>query len=98
VNAFEKLTGSGGHIQRLRQHESIMNCRKYWEQKRQMPSSRLRPVRLAYQPPANNTFLSEQISNQPAVLLSEQTSTSHQPTSQTNRLLIFIIMTDNTSD
>jgi hypothetical protein len=39
-------------------------------------------VRLAYQPPANSTFLSEQISHQqPAssTFLSEQTSTSHQP-------------------
>jgi hypothetical protein len=42
----------------------------------------LRPVRLAYQPPASSTFLSEQTSHQqPAssTLLSEQTSTSHQP-------------------
>jgi hypothetical protein len=42
----------------------------------------VRPVRLAYQPPANSTFLSQQISHQqPAnsTLLSEQTSTSHQP-------------------
>jgi hypothetical protein len=41
-----------------------------------------RPVRLAYQPPANSTFLSEQTSHhQPAnsTFLSEQTSTSHQP-------------------
>jgi hypothetical protein len=40
------------------------------------------PVRSAYQPPANSTFLSEQTSHQqPAssTLLSEQTSTSHQP-------------------
>jgi hypothetical protein len=39
-------------------------------------------VRLAYQPPASSTFLSEQTSHQqPAssTLLSEQTSTSHQP-------------------
>jgi hypothetical protein len=45
-------------------------------------SSELRPVRLAYQPPASRTFLSEQTSHQqPAssTLLSEQTSTSHQP-------------------
>jgi hypothetical protein len=42
----------------------------------------MRPVRLAYQPPANSTFLSEQINHQqPAssTLLSQQTSTSHQP-------------------
>jgi hypothetical protein len=42
----------------------------------------MQPVRLAYQPPANSTFLSEQTSHQqPAssTLLSEQTSTSHQP-------------------
>jgi hypothetical protein len=41
-----------------------------------------RPVRLAYQPPASSTFLSEQTSHQqPAssIFLSEQTSTSHQP-------------------
>jgi hypothetical protein len=41
-----------------------------------------RPVRLAYQPPANRTFLSEQTSHQqPAssTFLSEQISTSHQP-------------------
>jgi hypothetical protein len=41
-----------------------------------------RPVCLAYQPPANSTFLSEQISHQqPAnnTFLSEQISTSHQP-------------------
>jgi hypothetical protein len=40
------------------------------------------PVRLAYQPPANSTFLSKQTSHQqPAssTFLSEQTSTSHQP-------------------
>jgi hypothetical protein len=42
----------------------------------------LRPVRLAYQSPANNIFLSAQTSHQqPAssTFLSEQTSTSHQP-------------------
>jgi hypothetical protein len=41
-----------------------------------------RPVRLAYQPPASSTFLSQQASHQqPAssTLLSEQNSTSHQP-------------------
>jgi hypothetical protein len=40
------------------------------------------PVRLAYQPPASSTFLSQQTSyQQPAssTLLSEQTSTNHQP-------------------
>jgi hypothetical protein len=40
------------------------------------------PVRLAYQPPANSTFLLQQISHQQSVsstFLSEQTSTSHQP-------------------
>jgi hypothetical protein len=42
----------------------------------------VRPVRLAYQPPASSTFLSEQTSHQqPAssTILSEQTSTGHQP-------------------
>jgi hypothetical protein len=42
----------------------------------------MRPVRLAYQPPASSTFLSEQtIHQQPAssTFLSEQISTSHQP-------------------
>jgi hypothetical protein len=40
------------------------------------------PVRLAYQPPASSTFLSEQTSHQQLAnntLLSKQTSTSHQP-------------------
>jgi hypothetical protein len=41
----------------------------------------LQPVRLAYQPPASNTFLSEQISN---TFLPEQSAPA---TSQTNRLL-----------
>jgi hypothetical protein len=43
------------------------------------------PVRLAYQPPANNTFLSEQINHQQLTnntFLSEQISTSHQPNEQ----------------
>jgi hypothetical protein len=42
----------------------------------------MRPVRLAYQPPASSTFLSEQINHQqPAnnTFLSEQISTSHKP-------------------
>jgi hypothetical protein len=41
----------------------------------------LRHVRLAYQPPANSTFLSEQTSHQQlasSIFLSEQTSTNHQ--------------------
>jgi hypothetical protein len=40
------------------------------------------PVRLAYQPPANSTCLSQQTSHQQpgsSTLLSEQTSTGHQP-------------------
>jgi hypothetical protein len=40
------------------------------------------PVRLAYQQPANSTFLSEQTSHQQSansIFLSEQISTSHQP-------------------
>jgi hypothetical protein len=56
-------------------------------------SANNRPVRLAYQPPASSTFLSEQISHQqPAnnTFLSEQTSTStsHQPPA--NRTGMFI--------
>jgi hypothetical protein len=42
----------------------------------------MRSVRLAYQPPASSTFISEQTSQQqPAssTFLSEQISTSHQP-------------------
>jgi hypothetical protein len=45
----------------------------------------MRPIRLAYQPPANNTFLSEQTSQQqPAnsTFLSEQISTSRQQNEQ----------------
>jgi hypothetical protein len=41
----------------------------------------IRPIRLAYQPPASSIFLSEQTSHQQPVsstLLSEQISTSHQ--------------------
>jgi hypothetical protein len=41
-----------------------------------------RPVRLAYQPPASSTFLSEQTSHKQSTsntFLSEQISTSHQP-------------------
>jgi hypothetical protein len=51
-----------------------------WEHSSQ--AAHKRPVRLAYQPPANSIFLSQQISHQqPAssTLLSEQTSTRHQP-------------------
>jgi hypothetical protein len=46
-----------------------------------MTKFQLRPVRLAYQPPANSTFLSKQTSHQQPgnnTFLSEQTSTSHQ--------------------
>jgi hypothetical protein len=49
----------------------------------------MHPVRLAYQPPANSTFLSEQTSHQqPAntTFLSEKTSTSHQPNEQANEI------------
>jgi hypothetical protein len=50
--------------------------------------SNIHPIRLAYQPPANNTFLSEQTSQQYFSLRTNQ----HQPpaTSQTNRLIIQI--------
>jgi hypothetical protein len=40
------------------------------------------PVRLAYQPPASSTFLSQQTSHQQSAsstFLSEQISTRHQP-------------------
>jgi hypothetical protein len=43
---------------------------------------RSEPIRSAYQPPASNTFLSEQTSHQQSAsstFLSEQISTSHQP-------------------
>jgi hypothetical protein len=46
-------------------------------------------VRLAYQPPASSTFLSEQTSNQPAVLFSQNKSAS--ATSQTNKLIVILI-------
>jgi hypothetical protein len=42
----------------------------------------IRPVRLAYQPLASSTFLSEETNHQQSVsstFLSEQISTSHQP-------------------
>jgi hypothetical protein len=47
-----------------------------------VPHNIKRPVRLAYQPPASSTFLSEQTSHQQSAtstFLSEQISTSHQP-------------------
>jgi hypothetical protein len=50
-----------------------------------------RHVRLAYQPPASSTFLSQQISHQqPAssTFLSEQTSTSHQPNEQAAGMIL----------
>jgi hypothetical protein len=46
-------------------------------------------VRLAYHPPASSTFLSEQTSNQPAVLFSQNKSAS--ATSQTNKLSVILI-------
>jgi hypothetical protein len=61
--------------------------------------SDMRPVRLAYQPPASSTFLSQQISHQqPAnsTFLSEQTSTTS-ATSQTNRLMIVTCFRNATS-
>jgi hypothetical protein len=54
--------------------------------------SKQRPVRLAYQPPANSTFLSEQTSHQQPARTSQQYSSlrtnQHQSsaTSQPNRL------------
>jgi hypothetical protein len=51
------------------------------------------PVRLAYQPPASSTFLSEQISQQePAnsTFLSEQTSTSHHPPANRTGCQLFV--------
>jgi hypothetical protein len=72
-------------------HQSIINKRiddymtrslSPWNSNFSRLFLKLRPVRLAFQPPASSTFLSQQISHQqPAssTLLSEQTSTSHQP-------------------
>jgi hypothetical protein len=45
----------------------------------------MRPVHLAYQPPASSTFLSEQISHQQPVLFSHNKSAP--AISQTNRLM-----------
>jgi hypothetical protein len=45
----------------------------------------MHPVRLAYQPPASNIFLSEQTSHQPTVFFSRNKSApviSHQPNKQ----------------
>jgi hypothetical protein len=44
-----------------------------------------RPIRLAYQPTASSTFLSQQTSHQPTVLFSQNKpapAISHQPTEQ----------------
>jgi hypothetical protein len=49
---------------------------------RRVSLTNIRRVRLAYQPPANSTFLSKQTSHQQpgsSTFLLEQTSTSHQP-------------------
>jgi hypothetical protein len=40
--------------------------------------AKIRPVRLAYQPPASCTFLSEQTSHQLAVLFSQNKPTTNQ--------------------
>jgi hypothetical protein len=59
---------------------------------REVAATTIRPVRLAYQPPANSTFLSEQTSHQQPARTSQQYSSlrtnQHQPlaTSQPNRL------------
>jgi hypothetical protein len=55
------------------------------------PLAALQPVRSAYQPPANSTFLSEQTSHQQSAsstLLSAQINTSHHPPAKTNKLLV----------
>jgi hypothetical protein len=57
-----------------------------------LPPTVLRPVRLAYQPPANSTFLSEQISHQPTVLFSQNKSApaiSHQPNEKAAQIYDF---------
>jgi hypothetical protein len=60
----------------------IFFCTFRYNKKDYYRTFNIRPVRLAYQPPASSTFLSQQTSHQqPAssTLRSEQTSTSHQP-------------------
>jgi hypothetical protein len=61
----------------------------------------LRLVRLAYQPPASTTFLSEQTSHQQPTnntFLSEQTITSHQPPAKrTGCLSIFKVADQSAS-
>jgi hypothetical protein len=55
-----------------------------------LPLQSLRPVCLAYQPPASSTFLSQQTSDQPTVLFSQNKSAlaiSHQPNEQAARLI-----------
>jgi hypothetical protein len=50
-----------------------------------MKKARIHLVRSAYQPPASSTFLSEQISHQPAVFFSQnKPAISHQPNEQAN--------------
>jgi hypothetical protein len=49
----------------------------------------MHPVRLAYQPPANSIFLSEQTNHQPAIHLSQNKpapAISHQPNEQANEV------------
>jgi hypothetical protein len=67
---------------------TVRNC--YWQGKHQLLSFTCRPVCLAYQPPANSTFLSEQTNHHQtasSTFLSEQTITS-----QTNRPVILTLI------
>jgi hypothetical protein len=55
---------------------------KSWSEETERKGREMRPVRLAYQPPASSTFLSQQTSHQQSAsstFVSEQISTSHQP-------------------
>jgi hypothetical protein len=80
--------GNAGSKEEKRREEKkkkqTTTCERCWCGKRLRAKSS-RPVRLAYEPPASSTFLSEQTSQeQPASssFLSEQISISHQPNEQ----------------
>jgi hypothetical protein len=66
-------------------YDGSQSLRDKFRFEKRTPLGYFRPVRLAYQPPASSTFFSQQTSNQPAVLFSQNKpapAISHQPNEQ----------------